>query len=165
MSMTVIPDFGYEQKNIVDQQNVYGWRLLYDYVRKSPKMIRLQHIIHDKVQEKKQKELNRLNTQRQKNNSRNKNYAKVSTMALPTQIDPQNGQNSENRKASAGNNAENSRSVTVKTGGDYEQGGESKVGRKITRDLDNLVQQHESHQNYIDKIKKMNLDRRRGNKT
>jgi hypothetical protein len=71
---------------------VFGWRLLYDYVRKSPKMIRLQHIIKDKVQEKKQKELNKLNTHRQKNNgSRNKNYAKVSTMALPTQSDPQNG--------------------------------------------------------------------------
>lgn len=55
--------------------------------------------------------------------------------------------------------------VTIKTGGDLEQGGENKRARKMTRDLDNLVQQHESHQNYIDKIKKMNLDRRRGNKT
>jgi hypothetical protein len=50
MSMTVVPDFGYEQKNVVDQQNVFGWRLLYDYVRKSPKMVRLQHIIKEKVQ-------------------------------------------------------------------------------------------------------------------
>jgi|LauGreDrversion4_2_1035121.scaffolds.fasta_scaffold103810_1 hypothetical protein len=49
MSMTVVPDFGYEQKNVVDQQNVFGWRLLYDYVRKSPKMVRLQHIIKEKV--------------------------------------------------------------------------------------------------------------------
>lgn len=171
MSMTVVPDFGYQQKNIVDQQNVFGWRLLYDYVRKSPKMIRLQHIIQDKVQEKKQKEINRLNKMRHKNNtSRNKNHAKQSTMVLPTSVqnDQQNGQNmggSENRKASAGNVAEISRSLNIKTGGDYEQGGESKIGRKITRDLDNLVQHHESHQNYIDKVKKMNLDRHKGNKT
>jgi hypothetical protein len=64
---------------------VFGWRLLYDYVRKSPKMIRLQHIIKNKVEEKKQKELQRLNTQRHKHNSsRNKHFAKMSTMALPT---------------------------------------------------------------------------------
>lgn len=72
---------------------------------------------------------------------------------------------SENRKASAGNGAELNRMVTIKTGGDHEQGGENKAKRKITRDLDNLVQQHESHQNYIDRIKKMNLDKRKGNKT
>lgn len=92
MSMTVVPDFGYQQKNIVDQQNVFGWRLLYDYVRKSPKMIRLQHIIQDKVQEKKQKELTRLNTMRHKNsNSKNKNHPKQSTAAVLPTSDPSTG--------------------------------------------------------------------------
>lgn len=109
-------------------------------------MIRLQHIIKDKVQEKKQKELARVNAQRQKNsNSKTKNHPKQSTMmVLPAslQVDPSAGQingSSENRKASAGNGAELNRMVNIKTGGDLEQGGENKRARKMTRDLDNLV--------------------------
>lgn len=33
MSMTVVPDFGYQEKNYGDD-SVSGWRLLYDYVKK-----------------------------------------------------------------------------------------------------------------------------------
>ena len=40
MSMTVVPDFGYQEKTYGDE-SVAGWRLLYDYVKKSPKMIKL----------------------------------------------------------------------------------------------------------------------------
>ena len=40
LSMTVVPDFGYQEKTYGDE-SVAGWRLLYDYVKKSPKMIKL----------------------------------------------------------------------------------------------------------------------------
>ena len=40
MSMTVVPDFGYQEKSY-GEESVAGWRLLFDYVKKSPKMIKL----------------------------------------------------------------------------------------------------------------------------
>ena len=57
LSMTVVPDFGYQERNVVDQaQNLTGWKLLYDYVRKSPKMVKLQHIVKQKLREKELRE-------------------------------------------------------------------------------------------------------------
>jgi hypothetical protein len=44
MSMTVVPDFGYQEKSYGDE-SVAGWRLLYDYVKKSPKMVKLQNLV------------------------------------------------------------------------------------------------------------------------
>ena len=55
MSMTVVPDFGYQEKNYGDD-SVAGWRLLYDYVKKSPKMIKLQNLVKKRLEEKQAKE-------------------------------------------------------------------------------------------------------------
>lgn len=58
LSMTVVPDFGYsEERTVVDQaSNLTGWKLLYDYVRKSPKMVKLQHIVKEKLRQKELRE-------------------------------------------------------------------------------------------------------------
>jgi hypothetical protein len=53
--MTVVPDFGYQEKNYGDD-SVAGWRLLYDYVKKSPKMIKLQNLVKKRLEEKQAKE-------------------------------------------------------------------------------------------------------------
>ncbi len=58
LSMTVVPDFGYQEKTMGDE-SVAGWRLLYDYVKKSPKMIKLQNIVQQRLQEKERKEKER----------------------------------------------------------------------------------------------------------
>lgn len=59
LSMTVVPDFGYQEKTMGDE-SVAGWRLLYDYVKKSPKMIKLQNIVQQRLIEKEKKEKERL---------------------------------------------------------------------------------------------------------
>jgi hypothetical protein len=42
---------------VVEQSsNLTGWKLLYDYVRKSPKMVKLQHIVKEKLREKELRE-------------------------------------------------------------------------------------------------------------
>ena len=51
MSMTVVPDFGYQEKSYGDE-SVAGWRLLYDYVKKSPKMVKLQNLVKKGLAEK-----------------------------------------------------------------------------------------------------------------
>ena len=55
MSMTVVPDFGYQEKTYGDE-SVAGWKLLYDYVKKNPKMIKLQNLVKSRLAEKVAKE-------------------------------------------------------------------------------------------------------------
>ena len=118
----------------------------------------------------------RIQALRQKNNSRTKTNKHSSTVNIlaNTESGNNNAGNENSRKASAGgsgsNQAELNRMLNVKTGGDYEQGGAANTGtntrlgsRKISIELDNLVQQHESHQSYIEKLKRMAV--KKGNKT
>lgn len=53
MSMTVVPDFGYEKSGMEFWEDVGGWKLFYDYVKKEPKYQKLTNYIQNKNEQSK----------------------------------------------------------------------------------------------------------------
>ena len=51
----VVPDFGYNEKNIGDQ-NLNGWKMLFDYVKKDSRLEKLKNFVHKALEEKKEAE-------------------------------------------------------------------------------------------------------------
>lgn len=63
-ALGVVPDFGYQEQTIGDQ-NLSGWRLLFDYVRKDSKLIKLKNIVYHALHEKNEIAQQQIQSQRQ----------------------------------------------------------------------------------------------------
>lgn len=53
MSMSVVPDFGYPEYgsqggSLLYNNEIFGWKLFYDYVKKEPKFQKLSNFIEER---------------------------------------------------------------------------------------------------------------------